>query len=167
MKQRRTPTPPGRATVDGGLRLRMRAEERRIAEQHERLDALCREVYSELDKDGAGAAINDYLLFLTALDAHMKIEEEIYFPAVHGLSPDVGAALSRLVAEHEAIRAEAEVVKAALKAACRRGVDPAAARWALRSLARQVAAHEEEEEDVLARVTEGPVARWGHSPLEA
>lgn len=107
------------ATVDGaqaledpGLRMRMRGEERRITSQHEKLDDFCREVYTRIDKDGAARAMGDYLLFSAALDAHMTVEEEIFFPALHGLRPDATDDLTRLVAEHEELRLQMEEVKA-------------------------------------------------------
>ena len=146
---------------DGGLRLRMRGEERRISSQHEQLDRLCRDVYTKLDKDGPALAINDYLLFVTALDAHMTVEEDIYCPALHGLRSDTAAELERLVDEHAALRREADEVRMLLKAGDRDG-----ARLGLDGLARHISRHEEAEEDLLARITEGPVERSGHSALE-
>ena len=89
---------------DAGLRMRMRSEERRIESQHERLDELCCDVYAQIDASGARHAINDFLLFVAALDAHMTVEEDIYFPALHGLRPDSGDALASLVSEHDGLR---------------------------------------------------------------
>jgi hypothetical protein len=146
---------------DGGLRLRMRGEERRINSQHEQLDCLCREVYTKLDKDGPALAINDYLLFMTALDAHMTVEEDIYFPALHGLRTDAAEELTGLVDEHADIRRESDEVRLLLKSGDRDG-----ARLALDGLARHISRHEEAEEDLLARITEGPVERSGHSGFE-
>ena len=147
---------------DNGLRLRMRSEERRIESQHEQLDDLCREVYSRIDKDGAKLAINDFLLFMAALDAHMKVEEDIYFPALHGLREDAGSELTALVAEHVELRLEADVVRLRLKEN-----DQASARIALDHLARQISEHERSEEDLIAKITEGPVADYGSSSIES
>jgi hemerythrin superfamily protein len=152
---------PHGGVLDGGLRLRMRSEERRIESQHEQLDDLCRDVYSRIDKDGAKLAINDFLLFVTALDAHMKVEEDIYFPALHGLREDAGRELAALVAEHVDLRQEADVVRTRLKEN-----DQAGARIALDHLARQISEHERSEENLIARITEGPVTGYGHSSIE-
>jgi len=152
----------GDSNKDGGLRLRMRGEETRISSQHERLDELCREVYMRIEKDGAALAINDFLLFVTALDAHMTVEEDIYFPALHGLREDAGEELAKLVAEHETLREGADEIRLLLKAGDRDG-----ARLALDSLAREISRHEQAEEDLIARITEGPVTRFGHSSLES
>jgi iron-sulfur cluster repair protein YtfE (RIC family) len=146
---------------DDGLRLRMRREEQRITSQHERLDELCREVYMRIDKYGPSQAINDFLLFVTALDAHMTVEEDIYFPALHGLRAEAGEELTELVAEHDVIREAAERIRILLNAKNRDG-----ARLALDELARQITKHEKAEEDLIARITEGPVTDFGHSPLE-
>jgi hypothetical protein len=146
--------------VDSGIRLRMRAEERRISSQHERLDDLCREVYTQIDKHGAAPAIGEYLLFMTALDAHMRIEEEIYFPALHGLRADAGPELTVLVGEHAELRSAAAEIRTQLKAGDREG-----ARLALDSLARRISEHEVAEENLISRITEGPVADFGHSDL--
>jgi hypothetical protein len=151
----------GNGTEDGGLRLRMRSEEQRITSQHERLDELCREVYTRIDKDGAALAINDFLLFMTALDAHMTVEEDIYFPALHGLCADAGDELTTLVGEHSELRQGADEIRLCLKSGDREG-----ARLGLDRLARQISEHEQAEEDLIARITEGPVTRFGHSSLE-
>jgi hemerythrin superfamily protein len=140
----------------------MRGEEQRISSQHERLDELCRQVYMRIDKDGPSLAINDFLLFVTALDAHMTVEEDIFFPALHGLCEEAGEELTALVAEHGDLRQGAEQIRILLKAKHRDG-----ARLALDRLARQISKHEQAEEDLIARITEGPVARFGHSSLES
>jgi hypothetical protein len=147
---------------DAGLRLRMRGEERRITSQHEQLDGLCREVYARIDKDGAGDSLQEYTLFMTALDAHMTVEEDIYFPALHGLCADAGPDLANLVEEHDELRGEATEVRIRLEAHDREG-----ARRSLDRLARHVSDHELAEEDLIARITEGPVAALGHTSLES
>ena len=148
--------------VDMGLKLRMRGEERRIASQHERLDDLCREVYARIGKDGASSALDEFILFETALDAHMSVEEEIYFPALHGLRADIGEELTGLVEEHGWLRSQAAQLEGLL-----RGGDAEGARAALDRLARDVSTHEQLEEALIARITEGPVTPMGHSSLEA
>ena len=151
----------GAGEGDVGLRLRMRSEERRIASQHKRLDDLCREVYSRIDEDGAVPALHDFLLFMTALDAHMAVEEDIYFPALHGLRAEAGEELAARVAEHDQLRADAAEIRDLLL-----DDDRAGARLALDRLAGRVSEHELAEEDLIARITEGPVAGLGHSNPE-
>lgn len=143
--------PFGSLGHDPGLRLRMRGEERRINDQHEKLDGLCREVYARLEKEGTTAATPSFRLFARALDAHMTVEEEVHFPAVHGLRPDTAEELGDLVEEHASLRLAADWVKRRLVAG-----DAEGARVALVELARAITRHEQVEEDLLARINEGP-----------
>jgi iron-sulfur cluster repair protein YtfE (RIC family) len=140
----------------------MRSEERRIASQHERLDDLVGAVYKRIEGGGgASAALDDFRLFVTALEAHMAVEEEIYFPALHGLRADVGPELTDLVAEHGALREASEEIRALLEAD---EAEPACA--ALDRLVSRVSSHELAEEELIARITEGPNAGLGRSSLE-
>jgi hypothetical protein len=146
---------------DQGLRLRMRGEEHRTASQHEQLNELCREALIQIDQYGASGAINDFLLFMTALDAHMTVEEDIFFLALHGLCGDASEELTVLVAEHNEFRRDLDEIRILLKAKNR-----VAARLALGRLARQISKHERAEEDLIARITEGPISQFGNSNLD-
>ena len=137
---------------DAGLRTQMRGEERRIESQHERLDSLCRELYWRIDKDGPTHAIGECLLFITALDAHMTMEEDVFFPVLYGLRADLGPELEVLVDEHAEFRVEVAEIKDKLRANDREGV-----RMALDLFARRISEHERVEEELLARITEGPM----------
>ena len=137
---------------DAGERLRMRAHERRIEGQHARLDEGAQGVYQTLDKEGASAAINDFLLYAAATEAHMALEEEVTFPRLHGLRPDFDRALARLVSDHEAMRRKLEDIKLRLKSG-----DALGARFAFEAFARSLERHEAFEEELLAHVSEGPV----------
>ena len=143
-----------RVGEQSGLKLRLRSEERRIESQHQRLDILCRDVYSALDKNGPHAAINDFLLYEAAVEAHMTIEEETYFPAIHGLRTDLGSELSDLVQDHVAIRMGLKEIKAHLKS---NSTSPAM--LSLEALGRQFYTHEINEEELFARVSSGPIAQ--------
>jgi hemerythrin superfamily protein len=135
----------------------MRGEERRITSQHERLDALCRDVYTRIDEDGPTRARGDFEIFVTALDAHMTVEEDIYFPAIHGLRSETGEELIHLVEAHAALRRAVEEIGHRLEDGDREG-----ARSRLGQLARAVSQHEREEEDLLARITQGPLTALRH-----
>jgi hypothetical protein len=146
---------------DKGLRMRMRGEERRISSQHKQLGDLYDRVLASIDGGGPRMALNDFLLFSTALEAHMAVEEDIYFPALHGLRNDVGDELRGLVEEHARIRSELPRVQKRLND--RNETD---ARQALDALADLVGRHEKKEEILLARISEGPDSSFGHSSLE-
>jgi hypothetical protein len=137
---------------NAGLRTQMRGEERRIESQHERLDSLCQELYWRIDKDGPTHAIGECLLFITALDAHMTMEEDVVFPAFYGLRAELGPEFEALDDEHAEFRVEADKIKDKLRANDREGV-----RMALDLLARRISEHERVEEELLARISEGPM----------
>jgi len=145
---------------DHGLRVRMRNEERRVCSQHEKLDDLVQEIWLELDKDGPAKPKGDFLLFVSVLDAHMSVEEDVYFPALHGLRPDAGDELARLVDEHHALRESAERVTEAFRIG-----DRSSATRELDALARAVKAHEAAEEELIASINEGPLLDGGHCSL--
>jgi len=142
----------GAGVGDPGLRHRMRGEERRIEGQHEQLDALCREVRAELERGGTEGALDNYLHFVDALEAHMKVEEEIYFPALHGLREELSEELTALVEAHHVFRGQAEDLRTLFEEH-----DRLAARDAIERLALEFAAHEAAEEELMARVNEPPV----------
>jgi hypothetical protein len=109
-------------------------------------------VYLRIDKDGPTHAIGECLLFITALDAHMTMEEDVFFPTLYGLRADLGSEFEALVDEHAEFRVEAAEIKDKLRANDREG-----ARIALDLLARRISEHERVEEELLARITEGPM----------
>jgi iron-sulfur cluster repair protein YtfE (RIC family) len=151
----------GNAENDTGLKLRMRGEERRISSQHRQLGELFERVMASVRVAGTRKAISDFLLFSTALEAHMSVEEDIYFPALHGLRNDVGGELGDLVEEHETLRRDLAALRANLMTDKREeGIR------ALEALADFVDRHEQTEEELIARITEGPVAGLGHTSLE-
>ncbi len=75
-------------------------------------------------------------------------------------SADAGPELADLVGEHAEVRSGAEEIRSLLRAG-----DREAARLALDRLARRISRHELAEEKLISRITEGPVADFGHSSL--
>jgi len=151
----------GSCCADKGLRIRMRGEERRISAQHGRLGELFDRVLASLDTGRLHLVLSDFLLFSTAIEAHMVIEEEIYFPALHGLRNDVGTELLSLMEEHVRIRGELSRVQD-----CLNEENEVELRRTLDVLASLVDRHEKREEDLFARISEGPLSRFGHADFE-
>jgi len=147
---------------DAGLKLRMRGEERRISSQHRQLEELFDRVMKSVRVGGIQKAVNDFLLFSTALEAHMSVEEDIYFPALHGLRNDVGDELGELIDEHQRIREQLADLRLNLASN-----DEDEGLEALERLAADVDRHEQTEEKLIARITEGPVSGLGNSSLDA
>ncbi|MEN8183765.1 MAG: hemerythrin domain-containing protein [Myxococcota bacterium] len=93
-----------------GLRLRVAQESRRISSQHRQLDALHALVAEALEQVDAARAGQCFLRLKDALDAHMSLEDELYFPALHGLRPDLEGELTGLARDHQRFRAELETL---------------------------------------------------------
>lgn len=157
----REPTRSG-GSADSGLRLRMRGEERRISSQHKQLEELFERVLETVRRSSPRQGLGDFLLFATVLEAHMSVEEDIYFPAFHGLRGDIGAELEALMRDHDRLRRRLDEVREIL-----RGDDPTASRHALDELAADIDQHEETEEALIARITEGPAANLGTTALDS
>ena len=137
--------------LDAGLRRRMPYERQRIHSQHTQLGELHTAIVDALDRDEVHTAYRAFGHFEQALRAHLEIEERIYFPAVHGLVPELAAEVASLVAEHETIREGLPRLNALLHAGeCELSVD------ALQALARELSVHELREESLLARVSRPP-----------
>jgi hypothetical protein len=82
----------------------------------------------------------------------MSLEEDVTFPRLHGLRPDLGSQLTLLTREHEVLRDELSSIQAQLESG-----DDAGAHLAFEALARRLEKHEAREEELLAHVGEGPV----------
>lgn len=87
-----------------GLRLRLAHASRRLPVQHDFLDALLATTGRALERTDAAEAQEAMRGFRGALEAHFQLEEEVHFPALHGLQPRCGAELEALVREHHALR---------------------------------------------------------------
>lgn len=87
-----------------GLRMRIDRESRRISAQHRQLDSLHALVARALERSDVATALQCFVRFKDALDAHMSLEDDLYFPALHGLEPDLEAELLSLAREHRRFR---------------------------------------------------------------
>jgi hypothetical protein len=88
-----------------GLRLRLTHASRRIAGQHDYLDALVASTLRALERNTPAEAREGLEGFAGALDAHFALEEQLHFPALHGLRPEVAPEIEALMVEHRALRA--------------------------------------------------------------
>jgi iron-sulfur cluster repair protein YtfE (RIC family) len=84
--------------------MRMAQEARRISSQHRQLDALHALVVAALERRAPAQARAAFVRLRDALDAHMALEDELHFPALRGLRPDLDAELAGLVREHRRFR---------------------------------------------------------------
>lgn len=86
-----------------GLRRRVEIESRRIPSQHRQLDQFYGVLASALERRDLPGARSAFSHFADACRAHFAMEDEIYFPALHGLRPDLEPTLTDLVQEHRAM----------------------------------------------------------------
>lgn len=140
-----THRPNGERERQPGLERRMGREARRISGQHRQLDelyALVEERMRAGDAEGAGLA---FQRFGDALEAHFSLEDSLYFPALHGMHPELEEPLAHLVREHVVLREQVGTVQSRLDARDLPGADTG-----LERLIPDLARHEEEEERLLA-----------------
>ncbi len=134
-----------RDTMDQpGAHKRMSLEARRISSQHRKLNMLHRVVVDAINRARPAECITAFKRFREALDSHFSLEDELYFPALHGLRRDLSATLERLSQEHAALRSRLAELEAAFVEArldeCARLLDTVGA---------AIADHESREEQVL------------------
>jgi len=88
--------------LDAGLRFRLRRTARQIAQQHQSI----REIVASLERSlrdghgGSDAVRGVYARYREAVAAHFLLEQDVLFPALHGLHPDRRRELEALEAEH-------------------------------------------------------------------
>lgn len=87
-----------------GLRLRLAHASRRLPAQHDFLAALSATTGRALERMPTGEAQEAMRGFRGAVEAHFQLEEEVHFPALHGLHSGLEAELRALVSEHHALR---------------------------------------------------------------
>ena len=94
----------GNGKAQPGLALRMQRETRVISAQHRQLDDFYLRVASAVHGDQPDAARAAFARFADALEAHLALEDGLYFPALRGLRPALGRDLEALCDEHQQLR---------------------------------------------------------------
>lgn len=143
----------GHQRLEPGLKMRMKSEARRIAEQHRRLVVLRDEVTTELSRLSLGAAGDAFARFAEALEAHFTVEERLYFPAIQSLDPELWDAVESLLSSHRRLRRR--VADLLDHFASGNGF---ACAILLKALIDELRAHEREEEQVMTRAGGPPTA---------
>lgn len=129
-----------------GVRARMAIEARRIAAQHRKLRQLQARVVESLamgqpadDRRGAFQRFHD------ALESHFSLEEDLYFPALHGLRPELEDRLIALKNEHETLRQDLSELRPVFA-----GSDTNRCRRCLDEFVVSMSNHESREETLIA-----------------
>jgi hypothetical protein len=116
-----------------------------ISQQHRQLDDFYVRLAAALDAGETAAAQDAFRRFSDALEAHLALEDGLYFPALRGLRPALAPDLEALSDEHQALRESlvvlAKLVEAGRCTACLRPLE---------LLAGDLAEHEGREEGLLA-----------------
>jgi len=133
-----------------GLELRVRRGTRTISAQHRQLDDFYLRVAGALDGGEAERAQAAFARFCDALEAHLALEDGLYFPALRGLRPALSDILERLCDEHQRLREQlARVARSIENDACE------VCAQLLERLAGDLAEHEGREEELLASLQTG------------
>ncbi|HEY8122306.1 MAG TPA: hemerythrin domain-containing protein [Myxococcota bacterium] len=134
------------ATRGQGLDLRLRREALRVASQHHQLDQFHEVFESALARGDVHSAQQSFARFADALEAHFQLEEQVYFPALHGRDVAAASELGELVREHDAVRGAVEEIHTTLKKRDLVGCDALLSAWLPR-----LVLHERREEALMAR----------------
>lgn len=92
------------AIAEPGLKLRLESEARRLSTQHQQLNEFFTHVMSALKSGSLQATRAWFIRFRDALEAHLSLEDKVFFPAFRGLRPELAEALTGLFDEHERFR---------------------------------------------------------------
>ena len=133
-----------------GLALRVQRGARTISAQHRQLDDFYLRVAAALDGGEAESARAAFARFCDALEAHLALEDGLYFPALRSLRPALERDLDPLEGEPQQLRERlAQVARSLESDDC-----PRCARL-LEQLAGDLAEHEGREEGLLAPIRAG------------
>jgi hemerythrin-like domain-containing protein len=130
-----------------GLSLRMRRETRVISLQHRALDDFYVRLSAAIDGDDPHAARAAFARFADALEAHLALEDGLYFPALRGLVPALAGDLEALCDEHQQLRERLADLGQRIEAGC-----CAECAQPLERLGGDIAEHEGREEGLLASI---------------
>jgi len=132
-----------------GLALRVERGRRTISAQHRQLDDFYLRVAAALEGGEAETARAALARFGDALEAHLALEDGLYFPALRGLRPELANDLERLCDEHQQLRERLARVARSIES------DLCGSAQLLEQLAGDLAEHEGREEGLLASLQKG------------
>lgn len=135
--------------METGLRYRLKRAARQMAAQHRHLSPIFETLGSILDERNAEKAHAGFRKLREALGAHFALEDDVVFPALHGLLPACAVDLEALSREHEQFLEEMRRMADVLS----RDLDGFARDFNRLSVALQ--AHEEREHRIVRLVTDG------------
>ncbi len=143
------------AATDGpGACLRLTRVARRISSQHQRLESLYGTLARALAKDDESEAQAQLAQFCGVLAAHFSLEEDVCFPALATLSPEMRGRIADLAREHDWFREELDPIQKRLGASERVGAEARFDRLAV-----ELAGHDSREEQLVEQILGSSSAR--------
>ena len=136
-------------SMETGLRFRLKRAARQIGEQHRDLDRICLELGEALADGAVNDARDAFQRYCSAVEAHFNLEEEVFFPAIHGLHPEQGDELESLSRDHGELSKELQQMAEQM---LRSGVEAFASSFQTHLQA--LAAHEGREEQLVSKLAE-------------
>ena len=136
-----------------GLRHRVKRAVRQMSDQHRNIRAIHRSIRDALQRGGVNDARAAFDRLQNAMDAHFALEDEVFFPALHGLRPEFADSLEALSHEHADFAVVLRGLGADLEAS---GVE--SFQIGFEAYARSLAAHEVREEKIVATLVESIVS---------
>ncbi len=130
-----------------GLRMRLARQGTGIATQHRQLDVFVREVSQALCRVQRRDCETAVYRLQGALNAHFAVEEQVVFPALHGLNSELADRILALERDHERLREDVDRLALAIVTS-----DITTARRVLQEFDAALSAHERSEERILENV---------------
>jgi hemerythrin-like domain-containing protein len=86
--------------METGLRHRLRRAVRQMATQHEHLRTLIHAIADAIEVGRVEEIQESVDRLRGSIEAHFSLEDDVFFPALHGLHPETGRELNDLMREH-------------------------------------------------------------------
>lgn len=144
--------------MQNGLIFRVRRSARRLADQHRHLRELIPEFERAVELADSAALRSMISRYRVGVVAHFNLEDQVFFPALHGLRSDQTPALDRLSREHEGFLRRLTELRELLTAAT---VEAFAEGF--RKLLTDLGAHEKQEEQLVREVARDAGWSWNNS----
>jgi hemerythrin len=139
--------------METGLRHRVKRAVRQMSEQHRNIRAIHGSIRGALERGGVQDVRAALDRLQSAMEAHFALEDEVFFPALHGLRPQFGESLETLSREHVGFSETLRKLGADLEAS---GVETFQS--AFEAYSEILAAHERREEQIVTTLVESIVA---------
>jgi hemerythrin-like domain-containing protein len=86
--------------METGLRHRLRRAVRQMATQHEHLRTLIHAIADAIEIGRVEEIRESIDRLRGSIEAHFSLEDDVFFPALHGLHPEKGRELNALMRDH-------------------------------------------------------------------